>query len=107
MKKGIYLSKNTDEIRRRLKKAGFYMCDCCRFTNNNYLHYFYRESNDRHEIHGTGCSCENDCKDANPVKCFMCSISSAIKCDKRVYITDDVEDFINAILETYIDNTTE
>lgn len=100
--KSIYLSKNNETIRERLKASGFYICKCCEFPSNKYLNYYHRESiipggEDTDEIHGIGCPCENGCQGTEPKKCFMCSISDSIDHGHVVGVYNNVDDFIKAI----------
>lgn len=97
MMKRLYLSKTDPQTLEELKQTGIYVCVCCTFKEISMLDYFNRDG--KHEVHGVGSSCENDCLDKCSEKCILCHIKSALE-SGNVTIFNNTSDFIEACLKT-------
>ena len=91
MKKCIYLTDNSREIRNKLIDAGVKMCPCCSCKGLGWLHYF-PDGDNVHAIMG----CDDDVPDEMRHKVFLAELEDSgqipVECSS-------VEEFIKAIKE--------
>ena len=94
MSKIVFIRKNSPEIRKRLKEAGFSICIYASFEDSVWL-YYYPEEKFPYDIHGEGfADIEDPCYELPSLERIQSRLNTDWYHSKEREFFDDIEEFI-------------